>query len=418
MISLLDAAEMRANIRESRGHSCTRVREVKVSKFQIPYIEYIQQSQHWRQNNSGYLSVDSSKLARAMFVTGRAHGDEFPDDESYGRWEYRHRYGFVRAYSQGHPVQNRPLHQLGVTPLAESLEPTEKGYTSFTFGQALTGVYCHDILKIDRLLHIDTYGKDNGINLDGSGRKPDFFGYDGANTLVIAESKGRTTDLLSLIKTVGRDATKQLDAVTSIEVLPVIAITTGEDRTTTIGRILRSLPRRYRLRMISTVAAISPKSRSITLHIFHHLQTVRAHYPVAVALDAVDYYATRDRDVDYDLLSLRMDRHVFDYCLRFVRLLEIQEDGVTSEVDDLPIDDLRTVHFIGIGVTVGLLADIESAARERLAVLRDGEIINEELRGFSNEIRGILNSANLGAEGMFSDGSFFRTNWPAPVELE
>lgn len=137
----------------------------------------------------GDMMFTLSELLHALFVTGRASGDEWAHG-SASLFEWVHRVSVVPAY-----LARRPGGLLRRTSLADTLDRSEKVNLSYALGQAGTALFAQSQLGVTRLLHFDRYGRTHGAVLS-SRRSPDLFGM-GTGGWVIAESKGRsnTSDL-------------------------------------------------------------------------------------------------------------------------------------------------------------------------------------------------------------------------------
>lgn len=136
---------------------------------------------------SGLLSLVWSDLAHALFVTGRAPGDE----ATYPRlalYEWLHRVAIVPAYlSQRRGRVTRTL-------LADSLDRSEKVNLSYALGQAGTALFCRQRLGVSRLLHVDRYTNSHKLSFGPTRRRPDLFGPSVAGW-VVAEAKGRSNNV-------------------------------------------------------------------------------------------------------------------------------------------------------------------------------------------------------------------------------
>lgn len=135
---------------------------------------------------TGRLSFTAPQLMHALFTTGRASGHEWAHS-SLSLFEWLHRASIVPAYlarAAGGGVCR--------TPLADSLDRSEKVNLSYAIGQAGTALFARQQLAVRRLMHLDRYGRTHGIVLT-SRRSPDLFGL-GSGGWVIAESKGRSNN--------------------------------------------------------------------------------------------------------------------------------------------------------------------------------------------------------------------------------
>lgn len=132
----------------------------------------------------GDVAFSLSELLHALFVTGRASGDEWAHG-SASLFEWVHRASIVPAY-----LTRLPGGRVRRTALADALDRSEKVNLSYALGQAGTALFAQSQLGVNRLLHFDRYGRTHGALLR-SRRSPDLFGF-GASGWVVAESKGRS----------------------------------------------------------------------------------------------------------------------------------------------------------------------------------------------------------------------------------
>jgi hypothetical protein len=142
----------------------------------------------------GVLHFDESELAHALFVTGRAPGDQ----SRYGPmsvWEWIHRSSLVPAY-----VRRSPSGRLMKSALADSLDRSEKVSLSYSLGQALTGIVCEQILGVTHLMHVDRYASRWRVSFGRTRRRADLFGRIAPTRWVVAEAKGRSNGMESSLR--------------------------------------------------------------------------------------------------------------------------------------------------------------------------------------------------------------------------
>jgi hypothetical protein len=134
------------------------------------------------------IMVGRAQLAHALFVTGRAPGDR----ARFGlasRFEALHRTSIVPSYLK---FRAGGIYR---SPLANSLDRSEKAGLSYNLGQALTQIFCQQALGVPHLLHFDRYQATHGVRLvsQATRHRPDFLGRPtGSPHWVVAESKGRS----------------------------------------------------------------------------------------------------------------------------------------------------------------------------------------------------------------------------------
>lgn len=134
------------------------------------------------------LAFTDADLAHALFVTGRAPGDEALHGVS-SYWEFLHRASLVPAY-----LRAAPNGRLGRSALALDLDRSEKVNLSYSVGQAMAAIFSTQVLGVVRLLHIDRYSQHHNIAFGQGQKRPDLFGQ-GAGGWVVVEAKGRSNGM-------------------------------------------------------------------------------------------------------------------------------------------------------------------------------------------------------------------------------
>ena len=102
---------------------------------------------------NGVLHFDAADLAHALFVTGRAPGDQARHGDM-SVWEWIHRTSLVPAY-----VRRGSTGRLMKSALADSLDRSEKVALSYALGQAMTGIFAQQNLGVTHLMHVDRYAE-------------------------------------------------------------------------------------------------------------------------------------------------------------------------------------------------------------------------------------------------------------------
>lgn len=136
------------------------------------------------------LKFSPDELAHALFVTGRAPGDQ----QKFGDasvWEWLHRTSLVPAYVR----LTTPGDRLVKSSLADSLDRSEKVALSYALGQAMTAIFCRHELGVRFLMHVDRYASRWRLDFGNGRRRPDLFGRIAAAKWVVAESKGRSNKM-------------------------------------------------------------------------------------------------------------------------------------------------------------------------------------------------------------------------------
>jgi hypothetical protein len=155
----------------------------------------------------GSLEFTADDLAHALFVTGRAPGNQF----SYGAasvWEFLHRTSLIPAY-----IRRTRTGRLVRSRLARELDRSEKVALSYALGQALSGIFCRHLLSLRFLMHIDRYGERYNIQFGATRKRADLFGQ-GPPGWIVVESKGRSNSMESDLRD---KLTIQKRSVVSIE---------------------------------------------------------------------------------------------------------------------------------------------------------------------------------------------------------
>lgn len=257
--------------------------------------------------NSGMLTVSPSELAHALFVTGRAPADQL----AYGRssiWELIHRVSLIPAYLRV-GAGNRMVR----SRLATDLDRSEKVAVSYALGQAMTGVFCEQLLGVDHLLHVERYAHRYGVRFGSTGQRPDLIGRSRSGW-VVAEAKGRSNGMESAL------AQKLWDQKRSISSIQGVAPWCA----------------------LGCVASFPPKTRSMRV-------------------DAVD-----PEDEEPEAVELSIDEDL--YVLAYYEPFAIAIDGGSSAETD---GQITRVTFEGLGLTMGL----DGAVLELVRAAREGSVV-------------------------------------------
>lgn len=248
------------------------------------------------------LQLTDADLAHALFVTGRAPGDEASHGlASY--WEFVHRVSLIPAY-----IRRTPAGRLVRSSLALELDRSEKVNLSYALGQAFSAVFCERVLGVTRLLHVDRYCQHHNVTFGAGNQRPDLFG-SGTGGWVVAEAKGRSNAMEGAL-------TAKLQSQKSI---------------------------------VQSINGAHPWVRAGTVSEFpapERILQLRAFDPTEAAKQAESW-------------QIDGDRAALAYYEPFLRLLEA---GGAAEVDeaiaDSAEDQLVTVNLVSIGVSVSILRSI------------------------------------------------------------
>lgn len=265
--------------------------------------------------HSGSITLTESGLAHALFTTGRAPVDQWSHGAS-SLWEFVHRASIVQAYLRSY---NGALTR---SSLALNLDRSEKVGLSYLLGQAMAGVFCNQILAVPHTMHVDRYGRRNGIAYWPTQQRPDLFGRSHlVNGWVVVEAKGRSN---AADRAVIENARQQKRAIRTINGQPP------------------AIP-------MACVASFPPKSAGLRI-------------------DAFDPDDELEEAVD---IEVDLDRYLLAYYAPFAVALD---RGAPADVD---ADGISAVSFPNIRVTIGL--------RERIFGLLRGAM-SGDIEGFSGRV--------------------------------
>lgn len=267
----------------------------------------------------GSLGFTDNDLVRALFVTGRAPADRWSGASSV--WEFRHRAAMTEAY-----VRSDPASRLIRSELAQDLDPSEKGYLSYSLGQALTTIFCEQVLKVDHMLHIQRYARHHDIEFGDGGERPDLFGLSG-RSWVVAEAKGRSNAMESTLR----------------------------EKLTRQKRMVRTVNGRRPSIAVGCVAMFPAPERSMKFHTF----------------DPEDPSPTAHE------IELNEDKFMLAYYEPFLRVFESDH---SLDVDDN--GERASATLAGTGVTIGLASAVRERVERSAEDLREGlaEDVSEILR--------------------------------------
>lgn len=139
----------------------------------------------------GNVSFTADDLAHALFATGRAPGDRWTHGAA-STWEWIHRTTLIPAY-----IRRTPGGELTRSQLALELDRSEKVGISYAIGQALTGIFCEQLLSAAFLLHVDRYTTRFNVTFNATRKRADLFGPYGPGGWIVAEAKGRSNAMES-----------------------------------------------------------------------------------------------------------------------------------------------------------------------------------------------------------------------------
>lgn len=289
------------------------------------------------------LSFTLADLARALFVTGRAPGDEM----MYGYssiWEFIHRYTLILAY-----LKKGKASRIERSDLALSLDRSEKVNLSYCMGQAMTTIFCQNVLSVNRLLHLDRYGLRYNVTFFRGGQRPDLIGGT-SKGWVVAEAKGRSGAMNAELL---RKVRSQKNMVAKIN---------GADPWVAVGCV--------------------------------------AEFPsVALQLSAFDPVEKVEEPV---FLEIDMDRFMLAYYEPFLRVLDLDTNSVSIR------DPTRRMASLGVlGLRIGILAELET--RLRRAEQGQLEGLADSITAIVESSRDLQGSLAL-RPSAFADGSFFEVD--------
>ncbi|MER5266763.1 hypothetical protein ABTZ99_32190 [Actinosynnema sp. NPDC002837] len=286
-----------------------------------------------------FLQFSANDLAHALFMTGRAPGDEFAHGKS-SVYEWLHRASLIPAY-----VRRTYGAELVRSDLALTLDRSESAAVSYALGQAMTAIFCRTQLGVSHLLHVDRYSAEYGVRFGAARRRADLFGIS-PRGWVVAEAKGRS----------GR--------------VPL--------------EVRRALEAQKR-----SVSAVEGKPPWVALGCVAHFP--RRNGPLH--LEAFDPDAD---DVEAVALDVTRDRFMLAYYSPFLRALEIGTPGQDEDYQFAEIASLGIRVGLPISLVVrlrraesdeldGLSVDVEDLLEElrsrRVGVLPDGSLVETDWQG-------------------------------------
>ncbi len=298
---------------------------------------------------SGDLVFTEADLAHALFVTGRAPGERV----LYGMasvWEFLHRVAVVPSY-----VRRSPDGQLVRSRLAMDLDRSEKTLLSYALGQALTGIFCEQVLGAGYLMHVDRYSARYGVIFAAGRKRADLFGPIGDNPTalrwVVAEAKGRSNAMEPTL--VGKLVDQKRSVKSIAGVVPLA---------------------------LGCVASFPPPARTLQVDSFD---------PPEDEPDSVD-------------LNADLDAYALAYYEPF--LLAVEAGEPSHELGE----HLVSAHFGPFGMTVGLLRTVATLVREARVGSRDG--LYEQVRA------AVVQNADREPR-LFLDGTVMQTSWSEAMRV-
>lgn len=217
----------------------------------------------------GSIRFSANELAHALFTTGRSPGNQV----SYGDaslWEFVHRASLVPAY-----IRRDSRRSLVRSRLALDLDRSEKVGVSYALGQALTGIFCRQLLSIPFLMHVDRYANHHGLAFGSTRKRADLFGYGTAPGWIVAEAKGRSNSMESELQD---KLIEQKRSVISIE---------GQPPALALGCVASFPPQTSRMQ----VDAFDPEpeiENALTINADLDRYMIAYYEPFIVAIDAGD----------------------------------------------------------------------------------------------------------------------------------
>lgn len=296
------------------------------------------------------LIFNTDDLAHALFVTGRAPGDRAVHG-SASVYEWLHRASLVPAY-----LRRRYDAALVKSSLAHSLDRSEKMALSYALGQAITGIFCENLLLVAYLMHVDRYANHFRVQFGQTRQRADLFGL-APNGWVVAEAKGHSGGMPSNQR---QKLESQKRSVKEIN---------GDAPWLALGCV--------------------------------------AHFPDPADEMRVDAFDPDKTEVEAVSFPVTLDRFSLAYYLPFLRAIEM---GDRAEDDSRSITaSLTTVSFAQFGLRVGMPTTlVERIRRAELG----------ELTGLYVDIRGILAATPSTDERVFRDGVTITTAWNEALSLQ
>lgn len=294
------------------------------------------------------LSFTADDLAHALFVTGRAPGDRWSHGAA-SAWEWLHRTSVIPAY-----VRCNDSGRLVRSRLTAELDRSEKAVFSYALGQAVTAIYCEQMLSVTHLMHVDRYAARFSLQFGSTRTRADLFGRTSGREpdgWVVAEAKGRWN---GMERALPPKLLAQKRSIKSIQ---------GEVPTVVLG----------------CVASFPPND------------------PV-MRVDAVDPVENEPTAINLEVDS---DRFLLAYYEPFLATLDLTSDRAFDGGE-------AVASFSPFGLEIGLRGDVH----ERVRAAADGEV-----EGLAEDIWAILNNVGAPGL-TFPDGSIVRTDWDETLTSE
>ena len=273
----------------------------------------------------GSLEFTVNDLAHALFVTGRAPGDQ----SSYGAasvWEFLHRTSLVPAY-----IRRTGAGRLVRSRLARELDRSEKVALSYALGQALSGIFCTQLLSVRFLMHVDRYGERYDMQFGASRKRADLFGQ-GTPGWVVVESKGRSNSMESGLE---EKLIAQKRSITSVE---------GNPPGVALGCV--------------------------------------ASFPPASSILRVDAFDPTSDEIEQVAISVDFNQYILAYYEPFIAAIDT---GIAT-VDEESSNPYASAEFQSFRLRVGVLRPIERRVRAAM----QGELV-----GLAQDIQSVLDDRSL-----------------------
>lgn len=254
-------------------------------------------------DKDGFLTFTTDDLAHALYVTGRAPGDQWAHGTA-SVWEWIHRTSLIPAY-----IRLTPGGRLTRSQLALELDRSEKVGVSYALGQALTSIFCEEMFSTRFLMHVDRYATRFNVTFSATRKRADLFGQDLGGEWIIAEAKGRSNSMESELEH------------TLIAQKRSIALVAGSPPSLALG----------------CVASFPPKVRTLEIDAFD---------PDKDEIEAVD-------------LDVNVDRYFLAYYEPFVAAIDFGDVEETADEDSQMIFS----RLPSAGLRLGLLRSIADRVR-------------------------------------------------------
>lgn len=157
-------------------------------------------------SNTGYFTW--TDLLWAAITVGKAKRSHLLRFGRYSRFEI-----IVRASTLFSNLKQGTFDQLQKSNVYRTLDPTEKGATSYFIGLMCTKLFAERFLGVPWLMHLDVYRDRSPATLGKGQTRPDLVGMNSRGDWIVMEAKGRSGRSLGDALETAKDQTRNLRTV-------------------------------------------------------------------------------------------------------------------------------------------------------------------------------------------------------------